>query len=110
MSAPDIFALGGRQGDPILPLETERQQIDAKLGVLCDAGILDSETEREMTARIIALEDQIAASTPVSIGGAIAVIGQLKRLSEFEWDEAHDKLVENLLAGLRRLADAGDAV
>ena len=109
MSAFDPFTLGGRQIDPILPLEAERQQIEAKVNALCDAGILDFETEHVLHARIIVLEDQIAAATPASIGGAIAVIGQLKRLSEVEWDDAHDQLVENLLAGLRRLADAGGA-
>jgi hypothetical protein len=109
MSAPDVFVLGGRQIDPILPLEVERQQIEAKVDALDGAGILDSETEHELDARIIVLEDQIAAAAPSSIGGAIAVIGQLKRLSEYEWGEDHDKLIENLLAGLRRLAGAGGA-
>jgi hypothetical protein len=103
MTAPDPFALGGRQVDPILPLEVERQQIEAKVNALCDADILDSETEDELHTRIIVLEDQIVAAVPVSIGGAIAMIGQLKRLSEFDWGEVHDKLVENLIAGLEKL-------
>ena len=99
----DAFALGGRQGDPILALEVARQQVEAKIAALDDAGILDAETESGPHDRLIALEDQIAAATPTSIGGAIAVLGQLKRLGEVEWDAAHDKLVENLIAGLKRL-------
>jgi hypothetical protein len=64
----------------------------------------------EVGEQIVAIEDRIVAMIPSSAAGAVVQILILRRFLQMgDWGEWHDKLADNLIAGLRALAAGGAA-
>lgn len=82
--------------DPIVTLKAEAVRLEQL------AELSDSDEHDEALSRI---DDEIDAAVPASIAGALI---QARRLAEigrdFLWDDWHDRLADNLIAGLERLA------
>jgi hypothetical protein len=99
--AESILALGR---DPVAVLGEELNVLNAWYTNCPD------EVSDEVGEQVVAIEDRIAAMIPTSAAGAIVQILILQRLSQVgDWGEWHDKLADNLIAGLRALAAGGAA-
>jgi hypothetical protein len=107
MSALDPFALAGV--DPLIALGAEESALMAALDAINDSSLdVAGAISDPLVARLIEIEDRIAAAVPISLAGAIVQITRLREFAQdFVWDEHHDAFIDNLIAGLKLLSDAG---
>jgi hypothetical protein len=109
MSALDPFALAGV--DPLIALGAEKSALMAALDAINDSLDVAGAISDPLVARLIEIEDRIAAAVPISLAGAIVQITRLREFAQdFVWDEHHDAFIDNLIAGLKLLSDAGGTV
>ena len=97
--AESILALGGR--DPVAALGDELDTLNV-WHTNCPDSVSD-----EVGKQVDALEDRIAEMIPSSAAGALVLILLMRQTSD--WGGWHDKLADNLIAGLRALAAGGAA-
>ncbi len=110
MTAPDRdpFALAGT--DPLIALGAAKSALQARLDAISDglSGAEDAAISNPLVAQLIEIEDRIAAAVPISPAGAVVQITRLREYAQdFEWCEHHDRIVDNLSAGLERLGEDG---
>jgi hypothetical protein len=104
MSARDAF--GGV--DPLPALWVERCRLDAEYIGMPDDIADDDPRVLAINARLDEIDDQLDALVPASAAGAAVLVRYLKhRMVGFLWDETHDRIADNLIAGLERLGRGG---
>jgi hypothetical protein len=107
----DPFALGVI--DPLIALGAEKSALDARLdaiGTLGLSGAEDSAISDPLVEQLVEIEDRIAAAVPISPAGAVVQLTRLREYAQdFQWCEHHDQFVDNLIAGLERLGERGNA-
>ena len=96
--AESILALGR---DPVAVLGDEWDSLN-----VWHTNCPDS-VSNEVGKQVDALEDRIAEMIPSSAAGALVLILLMRQTSD--WGGWHDKLADNLIAGLRALAAGGAA-
>lgn len=110
MSAPnrDPFALGGT--DPLIALIASRDGIEGRMRAV-DTTLPEDEYNAALAVfydPISKVEDQIGEAVPTSIAGAVALLRFLREWEvELQCQEYTDKIADNLIAGLERLANEG---
>jgi hypothetical protein len=101
MTARDAFALGGT--DRVFLLIQDHSRMLANLDALGDD---PTEAWLALEAEIGKVADQIEATIPGSITGALALAHHLRcHLVEWAWGDYAEHVADNLIAGLEGLAD-----
>ncbi len=91
--------------DPLIALEAAQSRLVRKINAL---GRVDADVTPQEHARLSMIEDRIEALVPRTPAGAIALVHYLKfRMEGFAWCEVDDQILDNLVAGLKRL-ERGD--
>lgn len=84
--------------DPLIALWTERSRVAAHLHALRDDD--GDRASARLIETLVRIDDRIAAAVPLSAAGAIV---QLRLLREhFDGDSFAEKIIDNLIAALRR--------
>ena len=97
MNAPDAFALGGTED--LLRLWAEKRALERQIDALPPGA-----DDQPLMDPLIAIEDEIAATVPKSVAGAVVLFKRLREYCEaFDWSEHADQMADNLIAGLEGL-------
>src|SRR5437868_586538 len=90
--------------DPIVRLGIQYDALHRRIDQLLAAG--EDEKADAVSMQMVAIEDQAAAMVPATAAGARAQLRIMRGfLTDYEWGEFSDQILDNLLAGLENIAE-----